>query len=292
MATDFRYIRACPTNLAEFNEWGAAISTQIGACLPRATGSGQINWTTNTVYASGDVGYEVYRFDDSLQATNPVYVRVDYGKYDSPTAARLVFTIGNKIDSFGNVNKLPGSGIVSARSLRGKNVGNYFFFPSCCSAGSGYFHFANSLYSPDITIPIFCFLDRTRDENGNITSDGMLLYAGSGGNTSYAQQFLPDVGTETNFATNNTVLIFDNPSFGYEMAVHGRHVLMGTPQAFWGRSFFGTMLAYHPSHGPGEMVPFTVDCMGTDHTYLPLGAALLNNNNALGDQATMAMRWE
>lgn len=77
-------ITQAPTNNtdANFRLWGSGISTALAAAgLVKTTDTGQIDWATvlRPTTAGQSRGYEIWRFDDVLQATRPVFIRLDYG---------------------------------------------------------------------------------------------------------------------------------------------------------------------------------------------------------------------
>lgn len=71
---------------ANFRTWGSYFAARFAAVgLVQTTDTGQINWTTVTApgAASTYQGYEVWRFADTLQATAPVYIKIEYGSSTS-----------------------------------------------------------------------------------------------------------------------------------------------------------------------------------------------------------------
>ena len=66
---------------AGFRAWGSEVAaslTSIG--LTQTSDTGQINFTTVTRAASSSfAGYQIWAFNDTLQATQPVYIKIQYG---------------------------------------------------------------------------------------------------------------------------------------------------------------------------------------------------------------------
>lgn len=111
------------TTDAKFRTWGSAVSAAVVASgLTVTSDTGQINWTTVTrpTTASAKAGYEIYRFNDSLQSTAPIFLRIDYGSAASTTGANqnLWLTVGTGSDGAGNI------------------TGVYFVTLSLCQAGT------------------------------------------------------------------------------------------------------------------------------------------------------------
>jgi hypothetical protein len=97
------------TTDADFRAWGSALSAAMQTCgLLQATDTGQINWVTvarpvgnNTV-----AGYEIYKFTDALQATSPVFIKLEYGTGSTSTnfgAPALWLTVGQGSNGAGTL---------------------------------------------------------------------------------------------------------------------------------------------------------------------------------------------
>jgi hypothetical protein len=95
------------TNDTTFRAWGSALSAQIAAMgWIQTADSGQINWTTVTRPAGTNTsaGYEIWRMDDALQATTPVYLKIEYGTAAVNTRVALWFTVGGGTDGAGTMS--------------------------------------------------------------------------------------------------------------------------------------------------------------------------------------------
>jgi hypothetical protein len=102
---------------ADFRAWGSELSAAMQTCglLPSAD-TGQINWTTVARPAGNNTaaGYEIYQFTDSLQATYPIFVKIEYGtgnthtNYDSPA---LWITVGQGSNGSGTL-----TGVLTTRT--------------------------------------------------------------------------------------------------------------------------------------------------------------------------------
>ena len=81
MATDLRQLPAYLADDATFRTWGSGIAAQFAAVgLVQTADTGQINWTTVARPGVGSYGgYEIWRFNDSFQATAPVFIKLEYG---------------------------------------------------------------------------------------------------------------------------------------------------------------------------------------------------------------------
>ena len=66
---------------ASFRAWGLGISTALKSLFTFVTQTGEINWSTVTTPSfGGDIrGFEIYRLNDSLQSTTPIFIKIQYG---------------------------------------------------------------------------------------------------------------------------------------------------------------------------------------------------------------------
>lgn len=80
---------------ATFREWGKAISDGLAAVgLVQTSDTGQIDWSTVTKPGSNaNGGYEIWRFDDTLQATAPVFLKITYGTASSTSYGRVTVQV-------------------------------------------------------------------------------------------------------------------------------------------------------------------------------------------------------
>lgn len=88
---------------ATFREWGLEFNTKLAAAgLVQTADTGQINWTTVTLPGTNtDGGYEIWKLNDSLFGTAPVYFRLDYGTGGGTNIPRVKFTVGTGTDGAG-----------------------------------------------------------------------------------------------------------------------------------------------------------------------------------------------
>src|SRR3954454_8298219 len=135
MATDQRTLPGDFTSDAVFRSWGSGVSAQLAAIgLVRTADTGQIDWTTVAKPASGVFGgYEIWRFDDALQATAPVFIKVEYG-ISNTTTLMLGLTVGTGTNGAGTL-----TGQVSSKSNVAPQTTSAagVLLPSFCSGNSG-----------------------------------------------------------------------------------------------------------------------------------------------------------
>ena len=91
-------ISAAPiqTTDAEFRAWVTAISNGFQALFTKVTQTGEINLATvlKPAGANTSQGFEVYRFNDSLQATAPIFFKVEYGSSSLAVTPSCWLTVG------------------------------------------------------------------------------------------------------------------------------------------------------------------------------------------------------
>lgn len=279
---------------ALFRQKGSGYSAAIQLGLVKVTSVGEIDWVTVTKPVSTGVsaGFEMFRFDDALQATYPVFIRVDYASAGSVQALGLWFTVGVGHDGSGNlvgpslaVMKLaPTSAITNGQtSLSYFSVANNYLnmfmnlgAASSLAATCGYFS-----------------IERTKDASGVDTAEGFLVMSTTTGAASsqWRQQvlfptsggtietsigcILPNVGTGAN---GSQVAIY--PCF------QSKGVFLNP-----GLNAFG----YHHANITA-LVPISVTVYSGTHTYLPIGAAAEQFGVRSGPGGTsgsaLLMRWE
>lgn len=93
------------TTDAGFRVWGGGISALLTAAgLTQTTDTGQINWASVTRAGTNtDAGYEVWRFNDTLQATAPVFFKIRYGTNTTSSLPRIQIDVGPGSDGAGNL---------------------------------------------------------------------------------------------------------------------------------------------------------------------------------------------
>lgn len=110
------------TSDAGFRAWGSELSAKLQAAgLVQTADTGQINWATATRPGSVNTaaGYEIYRFDDALQATAPLYIKLEYGTGNVADRPTIWVSVGTGTNGAGTL-----TGSVSSR-----NVASFFNTP-------------------------------------------------------------------------------------------------------------------------------------------------------------------
>ena len=91
------------TDDATFRAWGSELAGYLATVgLVKTADTGQINWTTVTrPGTSTDAGYELYYLNDSMHATQGLYIKITYGTGSATTRPRLKVQVGEGSDGAG-----------------------------------------------------------------------------------------------------------------------------------------------------------------------------------------------
>lgn len=100
---------------ANFRIWGSEFSAKLALCgLIQTADTGQINWATVLRPAAGAVaGYEIWRFNDAMQASAPIFLRFNFGTSSAATGPSIRVELGTGSDGAGVITGI-GSGVAMA----------------------------------------------------------------------------------------------------------------------------------------------------------------------------------
>lgn len=210
---------------ANFRAWASFVHNVFLLGWVNTADTGQIDLTTVTapVGANTKQGYKIYRMDDALQATEPVFVRIDFGSGPTAAVPGAWLTIGKGSDGVGNITSILYNGGISAT-------------PNM-SAGASSTAAHNSYGSADtnrVSIGLFCaagalrnipfFIERSKDSNGDDTNDAIVFATGTSGIMSLSQYLKYTGPLPPQDLCLNALLPSQNPgSFGSDIGV-GVHI--------------------------------------------------------------------
>jgi hypothetical protein len=171
------------TNDANFRAWGSYISARLTAVgIVKTADTGQIDWTTvaNPGAINTFAGYEIRVFADALQASAPVYIKIEYGESATTDAPAVRFAFGSGSNGTGTLTgtlsgtywATGGASVTTACSVHGSGDTARF----CMNGG----------YQAAQVGMIFGF-ERTKDAAGADTTEGV-LYVATGTAGSVANQ--------------------------------------------------------------------------------------------------------
>lgn len=157
---------------AEFRALGSAVSSAFQTVLVKTTDTGQINWST-VINPAGNTaaGYEIYRFNDSLQSTAPIFLKIEYGMSDSGGRPALWLTIGKGSNGAGSItNVLFARTRIKAGMVTVASPGYMSNADGSCLSV-----LYSSLSEPYGEHGGFLAIERSRDVNGYATGNALLV---------------------------------------------------------------------------------------------------------------------
>lgn len=288
---------------AEFQTWGGTISAAIANCgLVQTTDTGQIDWGSVQAPTAAYVmmGYEIWRFNDALQNTAPVYLKLEYGSgAGGQTAPCLRWSLGS--GSVGN-GTLTGLGVRDESGFSGNtyvilNTSGVFVNNTLLTYISGD---NNRLVlalnargtGSAVGYGIFLSLERTVDTYGNPTPLGVLATWRAASPT-HGQLVWNSkigwIGTEAGGSWGILVPTTGGGTSGSNTAVYPVFHNWG------GGAFLNpglNVLTYFTDEiTAGTSNTFTY--YGASHTYMPLGNTQIYAIDPRGNNHVCAMmRWE
>lgn len=278
---------------ANFRAWGSYLSARFSAVgLIQTADTGQINWTTITTPAGVNTyqGYEVWRFADALQASAPVFYRIQYGENDTADTPGIRIQFGAGSDGAGNltgnlsaVYDAGGQVQAGVSTVVGSGSTNRFVI------AAGWTSFIGLCFS----------FERSKDSTGADTTEAVLFFShgpsSSGSGTTTAQNItvwsttLGILGTlETTFGA--LFAAGTSMSFGSQTMVspifHNKGVFMNPGM---------NMVGYYTANiTPGGTA--SIYMYGAARTYYALASTVLATSSAFrgngGGTESMAIRYD
>ncbi len=165
------------TSDAEFRAWGSEFSTKLGDVgLIKTSDTGQINWTTVTRPSSGtDGGYEVWRFNDAMQGTAPIFIKFYFGTGSNAAAPRIRVEVGTGSNGSGTLTGTGSGTIISGNQTpSGSTTGSTTAVPSYMCYADGVFSYLWKAGASNVGLFSLC---RTCDADGTPNADGYLVWS-------------------------------------------------------------------------------------------------------------------
>lgn len=274
---------------ATFREWGLEFATHLAAIgLIQTADTGQINWATVTrAAANTEAGFEIWRFDDALQATSPIYIRFGYGTGNGANRSRIQMTVGVGTNGAGVITA-GGSWVIenvsggATDNLVNTVLNSYF----CYDGGTLGFFWKTTSASRAC-----CVITRTVDSDGVYDGDGAFI--ASFGNNRISTACMNFVGTDSittkrTFSATASICHWpQSPAASLVGSDQQVACAYGTYPRF--RPLIGLLGCLNAEFGVG--VTLTATMVGaTSHTYL----ASPDNDTFFDGSATLkpAIIWE
>ncbi len=284
MATYSDTVLTLFTTDAEFRTWGSKIKAAITACgMTQTADTGQINWTTVTkpTTSNAAAGYEIWAFSDTLQATAPIYIKIEYGSTTTPFQTPQIWvTVGTGTNGAGTL-----TGTTSTRTALSPTSGTSGQTKSILGSGS-----TNRIWlagGVDFTVTSqswFFFVERTRDSSGAVTADGFVIQMQASTSAAFHQFGLAVGGAG---GTNSAGCIVS--ILGSKSAV-GADVALSPALIFAGKPFYPLMMGAIAADIPGNL-QYTATYLGTSYTWISLSLGI-NSNGAMNGGCYPQVLWQ
>lgn len=290
-----------PTNLpayfsgnADFEAFVTGVHNALAALgFVQTADTGQINPATVAAPAATNTsaGYEIWRFADTLQATVPIFFKVEYGTGSAVNIPAIWITVGSGSNGTGGL-----TGQVGSRMNSQSNAAK--------AAGVQLPLYMSSTDLSDLTIAFnvdvnttsfgsLWHISRPRDHNGAPTNEGVYC-AWLPQNGSYSDQFISATGAVG--ANSGNAFPGVHPGrFGHSSG--GENADICPPLLPLSGAWRYTKFAMTGAADFGAGGTFVTVLFGVNHTFLALAKAVGDvNGNNLGNQGTgnpgWAMAWE
>lgn len=191
MATDSWTTTMLHTSDSEFRDWGLELSTRLGTIgLTQTSDTGQIDWGTVTRPGTNtDAGYEIWRFNDTLQATAPIFIKLFYGTGGTANGPRLQFQIGTGSNGAGTLTGTTTSTINCTANNSAAPTGTPPYFSTLCyTEGHLGLVFKHNAGISTGRAKMSLLITRTVDENGDFNATGCFVSWPNTGNTISSSQ--------------------------------------------------------------------------------------------------------
>lgn len=274
---------------ADFRAWATGIhDALIAVGLVQTADTGQINLTTVTRPAGANTagGYEIFRFSDSLQATVPVFIKIEYGTASTTASPGLWMTSGSGSNGAGTLT------FAGPRNTATQTVGKgvSVTLPLYASGDTSRFVLLFSLDSANGSSAALISTERTRDNTGAYTSDGWVVSTAQGGPAGGSAVVQPGVagGVQARGPTIPVAAAVNKPHVGTDIA-------LGTEVVFLGKPLYAAhFVSIASGDYPGTATTFVATVLGAARTYLAYDLSGGHCNlNYLGDVLSrMCVLWE
>lgn len=288
MATDLRNLPAFLGDDATFRLWGVGLAAQLAAVgLVQTADTGQVNWASvsRPGGSSTTAGYEIWRFNDALQATKPVFIRIDYGVAAAVDRPRFIITVGTATNGAGTITGQVGTAYTYSTSAS-KTVG--VTLPSYCSGSTSRLSLMTHLDASNANFFMLVLVERPKTAAGVETGDFIVtaLFQQATGQF----QLIPYTGS---VPTSTSVAPAVSAAGTGMLSSVGLNVALCPLILMMGVVLTASCLVYAQAD-IGELTSFTATHMGATHTFMPLGdgGPVTKLTQAQIAGMALAMMWE
>lgn len=277
------------SNNTDFQSWVTGVHNALAAVgLVQTADTGQINPATVALPGAitTSAGYEIWRFSDALQATLPIFIKLEYGTGSVISRPSFWITVGSATNGAGTL-----SGALATRTqipaTTTKTAGATL--PLYVCAGSGYVHLSANSETASSSTLLFG-VERTRDASGTATADGYILITIAAASGAFCQAVTASGVASSGGSGGPLMPVNANAS---KSAV-GADVGVGVGVYFLGKPFYTLMTSVSPTDISGG-ASFTATVLGTLHTYLAVvtgAASMVGLTYGSSSGTAPAMMWE
>lgn len=160
---------------AGFRAWGSELSAALaGTGLVRTADTGQINWTSVTRPAVNTAGgYEIWRFDDAMQGTAPIFIKLEFGCGSNLLFPQIWIAVGTGSNGSGEL-----TGSTATRASAALDLGIVTSsYPTYLCVAPGFFGLLWKSGASSGSGQAFLAVGRTADAAGDSTAAGFVVYA-------------------------------------------------------------------------------------------------------------------
>lgn len=225
------------------------------------TDTGQLTISTSTPAAGTNtkVGYRVYHMGDTLQATAPVFMRVDYGSGSAINTPSFWITLGTGSDGAGNITTVTFGPAQVQASTNGANACD-----SYGSADTNRLQLLMFVRSGANDLLIFS-IERSKDSTGADTADGLMLAYNNVSNGVQTMQYVVRAGGGQPTGESGLSIVLSNIS-----GTTGFGSNVGVALGQWFKGFAQQpglgIIAVNSADYVAE-APITMSVYGTSHTF-------------------------
>ena len=167
---------------AGFRVWGTEFHAQLLAIgLTLTSDTGQINWTTVVRPAlNGTAGYEIWRFNDTLQGTTPIFIKFEFGTSSTINYPSIWISIGNGSNGSGTLTGLTSNKTICGYPTTPLSTTTLYFSRFVYNPTLGFFGFSWKMGLQSLQVPYHCgFIFRSCDSAGAAMSTSAQLLTNS-----------------------------------------------------------------------------------------------------------------
>lgn len=298
MATDIRSLPAINDSAAVYRTWAQGIDAQLLACgLVATSDTGQVDLATLTQPTSGGqyVGYRMYRFNDALQATKPIILKVSFGLGATANRLALGLQVGSTTNGAGTFTGVAvGTAWAGGGSLNPSagSVRDSYCSGSMADPGQGRIHIV-TVFDPGTQYSTSFVVERLKGGDGTAHDSGSVFcgfLSGQASNQVRAQILTPGVGATG--VDDKWAMIALQPNVPIQQPNVGTDLALSPLMYCLGVWLYGLPLSYRDADLTRN-VPFTMTHLGASHTLMPFGPNLSTFGIPAGSSvASIALPWE